>query len=212
MRALLKKDFLLMRSNLAVYVVSALIFAVVFFTTYGEMAVGPMIQSLYTVALVTLPINVISSDEKSGWEVYSMTLPVSRRAVVLSRYALVGVSAFVFAIVNLLLTAGSAVLLGEGLTLDMLFRSMSSPCVGVIIADFVLPVLIYFGSEKGRYLFVIVCFFFMFFPLWLVWGSDVNGYAINEGVVQAVVVLSTVLLTVVSVLLSMVFYAHKEIC
>lgn len=212
MRALLKKDFLLMRSNLAVYVVSALIFAVVFFTTYGEMAVGPMIQSIYTVALVMLPINVISSDEKSGWEVYSMALPVSRRAIVLSRYALIGVSAFVFSMVSLLLTAGSAVLLGEGLTLDMLFRSMISPCVGVIIADFVLPVLIYFGSEKGRYLFVIVCFFLMFFPLWLVWGSDVNVYAINEGVVQAVVVLSTVLLTVVSALLSMVFYARKEIC
>lgn len=219
MRALLKKDFLAMRSNLTVYVVSALIFAVVFFTTYGEMAVGLMLQSFATVVVVMLPINALSSDEKSGWEVYSMTLPVSRRALVLSRYTFVGIVVFVYAVIGLLLTVGYTVWQGDILTFEMLIQLMIFPCVGLVLVNFELPMLLLFGVEKGRYLMAALWFVVAFLPMLLALRFDIDIKAavrglnaVNESTVLAVLALGMAVLTIVSVLLSMAIYARKDIC
>ena len=218
MRALLKKDFLSMRSNLAVYVVSALIFAVVFFTTYGEKAVGLMLQSFSTVVVVMLPINALSSDEKSGWEVYSMSLPISRRVLIFSRYAFVYIVAFVCAVIGLLLTAGYTAWQGEKLTFEMLIQLMICPCVGLVLVNFELPMLLCFGVEKGRYLMAALWFGAAFLPMLLALRFDIDIKAavrglnaVNESIVLAVLLLGTAVITMVSMLISMAIYARKDI-
>ena len=218
MMALLKKDFLSMRSSFAIYVVSALIFAVSFFTMYGEMAVGLMLQSFSTVVVVMLPINALSSDEKSGWEIYCMGLPVSRSALVFSRYAFVGIVAFVYAVIGLLLTVGYMVWQGEILTFEMLIQLMIFPCVGLVLVDFELPMLLHFGVEKGRYLMAALWFVVAFLPMLLALRFDIDIKAavrglnaVNESIFLVVLVLGMAILTIVSVLLSMAIYARKDI-
>ena len=78
MLALLKKDFLVLKKSCAVYLA-----LLVFYTIFGAVNGDFSMFNAFVVLMITimLPVTSLSYDERTKWDVYGMSLPVSRRTV-----------------------------------------------------------------------------------------------------------------------------------
>lgn len=151
MKGLLLKDWYLGKKTLIATLFIMIIFAVVtvisdnnYFMVYS-VVLGGMI-----------PVTLISYDEKSSWNTYSLTMPYTRAQIVSEKY-----------IAAMIILAVSVISLGIGLVvraemskavnLDSVFATLGMlSVVGVITPSIMLPVIFKFGVDKGRFVYYII--------------------------------------------------------
>lgn len=151
MKGLLLKDWYLGKKTLIATLFIMIIFAVVtvisdnnYFMVYS-VVLGGMI-----------PVTLISYDEKSSWNTYSLTMPYTRAQIVSEKY-----------IVTMIILAVSVISLGIGLVvraemskavnLNSVFAALGMlSVVGVITPSIMLPVIFKFGVDKGRFVYYII--------------------------------------------------------
>lgn len=170
MKGLLLKDWYLMKKYCRMYLFLTVVFLVLscikrdnlFFSFYPCLLCG------------MIPVNLLSFDERSGWQHYSGTLPYTKAQIVSAKY-LMGVFAM------------SAVLVMTGVvqTVWMCLEGAFQPeqLAAVLFAIFFLslffsagclPLIFRLGTEKGRVVsLVMVCLFFggLFFVTTLFAGN-----------------------------------------
>ncbi|WP_313639674.1 ABC-2 transporter permease, partial [Paenibacillus sp.] len=100
-----------------------------------------------------LPVTALSYDERAKWDKFALTMPVSRRDMVTSKYVL-GLSfsllgVIIFFLCNLL----TKVELSLNLTTSLVFLGL-----GILVLSLTLPILFKFGVEKGRILMMLIFF------------------------------------------------------
>lgn len=144
MKGLLIKDFIVIAKQLRLFVIVIPIMAMAGGTTAAPMAVlfGSM-----------LPMTAIAYDERSKWDELASMMPYSRRSLVLNKYLLGYIcmlAAAALAYISMLVMAAVGKGGGQGQAGIMLF----SFCCGMIFIAINTPVLIRFGSEKGRLVFI----------------------------------------------------------
>ena len=148
MKALLWKDFCLLRRQLKLYIIAVFIMAFVpnLYLSFFAVVYGALI-----------PYNTIALDEQSGWDGLAAMMPYSPRALALSKYA----TGWIF--------CGCCALLA--LIAGQLEKSVSisaaqpegvllAVCLGAVLIAISLPVLFRFGVAKGRMvttLLVVLC-------------------------------------------------------
>ncbi|MCI5956284.1 MAG: ABC-2 transporter permease [Clostridiales bacterium] len=141
MRGMLLKDLLNLKQLLRVWLMIMAIWIVVGIAKRDVAYIGGMLVML----VIMVPVNVIAYDESSKWDSYALTLPITRRDVVLSKYVLTMLCALVLIVTNTL----CGLLLGESFT-DSLGMSLLFAGVGLCIIFFFLPILFQFGTQKAR--------------------------------------------------------------
>lgn len=152
MKGLLYKDFCVLRKQ-----VKILLLFVVFYAIWSVVAQIPSMMGTMVILLsIMLPISSMSYDEAGQWYRYAFSLPVSRRALVLSKYML----GFLTALGGLLVSAiGNLVILSLTNWENALESWITiGACleVGVIFLSVLIPLLFKFGVEKGRFLIVAI--------------------------------------------------------
>lgn len=145
MRGLLLKDFLVITKQLKLFLIIIPVMAII-----GE-------GSMATLAILmgsVLPMTAIAYDERSKWNEIAVMMPYSKKDIVISKYLLgylcmLGAEVLVIAaqIVMALIRQGNVFE-----SVNMLLLSMAS---GLIFIAINTPVLFQFGSEKGRFVFII---------------------------------------------------------
>lgn len=152
MKGLLYKDFCVLKKQ-----VKILIAFVVFYAVWSVVAQVPSMMGTMVILLsIMMPISSMSYDEAGQWYRYAFSLPVSRRALVLSKYMLGFLTAlgglFVSAIGNLviLFLTNWENALESWITIGACLE------VGVIFLSVLIPLLFKFGVEKGRFLIVAI--------------------------------------------------------
>ena len=146
MKALVYKDLLTLWKNLRNYLLMCVIFQVA--SIAGEDFEFMRFYPLILVA--SLPHTLLAYDERSGWEKYALTLPVSRKKLVGSKY-----------LVGLLLIGGSFLLaaitmgiryrmVGDFSAWDYWFELSVLLTLGVSVMSVALPMSFRLGTEKGR--------------------------------------------------------------
>lgn len=109
---------------------------------------------MFSVYMVIISLTACGYDEKSGWDRYALTLPVSRARIVLSKYvlgllmdALGFVTALVFFILN-----------GTHMQ-EIVFAQCVLQSISLFLLSVQLPVIVKFGVEKARIIVmaVILC-------------------------------------------------------
>lgn len=187
---------------------SFLLFILVFgaFFTY----VNGNVSFLVLILGISLPINAIAFDEKANWDKYALTMPVSRKDMVVSKYLLsvVLLAATTFLSIILLLV------LRKGDLESNLAANIGSFFAGMMLVSLLLPLCFKFGTEKGRILLMVGVF----------GGVGIGSLFINIGTKMpftlngvpfykvAWVVSSVILLLfVISMLISIRIYERKEI-
>lgn len=101
-----------------------------------------------------MPFTAAGYDERAHWEKYGLSLPVTRKQMVLSKYLLglifIGVGAVIVLIFNLVM---GTVTIKESLVVTAALCGC-----GLVVLSFTMPVIFKFGVEKGRFVIIALVF------------------------------------------------------
>lgn len=205
MKALLLKDWYVLRKQAWAYLLIVLVWGLIPSLTLNLLAVvyGAMI-----------PYTAMAYDQRSRWDKFARLLPYSDRTVVLSRYALgwisLSVGAFAVAICQGVLTClPLPAKLSANLSPGFVFAAL---CVGCLLLDLNIPLILRYGTEKARWVAILITF------LTFASVGALNGL-VNDAKTVAAAVLSlaltgmlalTIIATAVSILLSLKFYRENR--
>ncbi|NCB04941.1 MAG: ABC-2 transporter permease [Clostridia bacterium] len=112
-----------------------------------------MLSVMVSVFGAILPITALAYDERGKWERYALTMPISRRDLVLSKYLL-----------GLLLLGGGFLLsvvcqlLGGTGVLSAVVSALQSLSIGALMLSVTLLASFRFGVEKGRFVMMLAVF------------------------------------------------------
>ena len=150
MVGLIKKDLLMIKSNLKMVLIMLVVFFIM--SLQGEFDISFVPPFI----VVMLFMSTFSYDEFNIWDAYAVTLPNGRKNVVKSKY----VASLILTIVTIILTIilNSLVgLINNNLEFDKFISTIMGCVFGVILIQSIMyPFIFKYGMEKGRIgLFVI---------------------------------------------------------
>ncbi len=151
MKGLLMKDWLVLwRKN-----------KLILFILFSSVVVSPFLGSHFFLILAfpiaftftgMLSITTISFDEQSKWEQYAITMPYSRKELVLSKFVFIIIALSVISLISfftwtiLIIFHGNRII-DTQILVSLLMISIS---VGLVLPAINLPLVIKLGAEKGR--------------------------------------------------------------
>ena len=201
MKALLLKDWYVLRKQLWVWFVLLFIWSIVPTLYLNLMAVvyGAMI-----------PYSVMAYDQRSRWDSFARMLPYSDRTVVLSRYTVGWISIAVGGVVMLMLQS----------VLSLFFPRFDCPlwlpltalCVGLVLLDINIPLMLRFGTEKARWITFLMTFLICA-SIGALSGLASDPQPAGAGLLSLALpglLALTVIATAVSILLSLKFYRENR--
>ena len=123
----------------------------------------PQFAASYSIMMMTiLTISTVSYDEYDNGIKYLLVLPVDRRAYVREKYLFsILMACIAWVICSLTGIAGAVIRNADGLG-EYLISSLSVAMLAVLLLGICLPVIFYYGAEKGRgiYTGMLACIFF----------------------------------------------------
>ena len=149
MKGLILKDIYTLRQQGKIYLFMAVFFAVI--SLIGQDSSS--LIGVICVLVAMLPVTALSYDERSNWDRYALTMPLTRRDIVLGKYLLAFISSvigFLFAFCFTLITNGN---LPQSAFLAAAFWLLS-----LFLFSVLMPVFFKFGVEKGRMIMLAVFF------------------------------------------------------
>lgn len=184
---------------------------VAMYVVFGAISKSPeFICMMMVVLCAMIPMVVFSYDAMAKWDSFGLTLPVTRKEVVLSRYIL----AVIFMVGGMLLSLAITLLFYMGQSYDA-EEAMSFVLGGsgasLLLVSVMLPIIYKFGVEKGR--FVIVGFFAVIGAVGFVL-SKLSIPAPSESVLVALIQWSPLLALValvISFYISCYIFKNKEV-
>lgn len=152
MTGLLMKDLLSLKRTLLGMLGLMAIYGVVFSALMGD--ASSFLSSMLTVIFITVTVSSFSYDALVRWDRYALSLPVSRRDLVASKYLL----AVVLAAVGAIAAFAMGVIMGlfhHDLVLEELgLSTVISVGGGLLIVAILLPLIFKFGVEKSRLMLI----------------------------------------------------------
>lgn len=144
MRGLIFKDFINMKKQMKTYIMMIVLWAIIsVFSESGDFFSGVllMIPALAVTA-------AMAYDDRYKWNGYALTMPVTRKDLVASKYVL----SFIFITVTAMVSLIWQLVMGEGIS-GSLESSAIIAAVAMLINGTAIPIFFYFGSEHGRIVF-----------------------------------------------------------
>lgn len=187
MKGLIIKDLINLRSQGKIFALVILFWFVIALATKD----GAFMGSMMMLIAVMMPISTIAFDERTKWDSFALTMPVSRRDIVAGKYVctlIILTAAFVISLI------GSAI---QMISLSgAILTTLNFLAVGIVINDIMLPLMFKFGVEKGRIVFIAV----------VLLGAATATVAVNnDGLIGMIGAMSTMAL-------SAVFMAAAAVC
>lgn len=147
MIGLIKKDLFTLKKQLII-----MIFFVVFYgaLSFAQPGYYSMFAYMITLFSIFVPMTSLGYDDRSEWNKYALTMPVTRKQLVYSKYLL---SILAIAITGVLCLALS-LLLDKSINTESLVTIASSLSIGIIFTSINLPFNLRFGVEKSRFIII----------------------------------------------------------
>lgn len=144
MNGLLIKDFLVIIKQLKLFLLVIPVMAIIGGASTASVAV--LIGAI-------LPMVAIAYDEQSKWHELAIMMPYSKKEMILSKYLLgylgIASTAIIFIITQLVLSSIKHSNIG-----DSLFLFYFAICSGLFLIAINTPILLKFGAQKGRFVFI----------------------------------------------------------
>ena len=153
MNSLILKDFISLKSYSKTLAIIIGFFTIITFTNDEPSFLSGMIILIMSM----LPITSFSYDQHAKWDLFSQTLPVSRKQLVMSKYVLGIISIVAGAILAILLNV--AVLLVKSLEVDIWYLILANSLIALVALlylSILIPLVYKFGVEKSRLLTIVV--------------------------------------------------------
>ena len=202
MKGLILKDFLNLKRHSKYYMILMAFYFILGIANEDFVMFGSMI----IVFSAILPITAISYDEKNNWDSYALTMPISRKDLIVSRYIL----GMIFLISSFFITVLLNVVLGSGSYRESILASSAILAVGIILMSVIFPVIFKYGVEKGRNFMLLI----VLAPTGAAMLLSKFGLTLPDKEVGKILLYSLPLITVavftVSILISVSIYKKKE--
>ena len=215
MKGLLLKDLYMSEKYCRVF----LLIVVVFFGMSLMSGPGFFLLAYPCILMGLIPASLISYDEREKWDVYSGTLPCSRRQLVSCKYLVGLIGELPVICITTVLYALGLFRMGAFDPHAVLGMAAVFLLLGLIGPAATLPFMFRFGAEKGRiaYFAVIILLCGVSAAFGSIQGSGVGENALTAGIVMPQAGVSfflavlAVLFYAVSWRLSIVFYKKREL-
>lgn len=210
MKGLIKKDFLLIKSNLKSFIVIILVFTL--FSMKGE---GFDVSFILPFIAIMMFISTFSWDEFNNFNAYAITLPIGRRNIVKSKY----ISAIIFiaidTIIGLIISYLTTILSKNIFDIEAILSNLFGTILGLsIILAIWLPIVYKFGVEKGRIMLFVGVFAIVFLCATLSklfdFTSLINFLNSLDKVLFIAIPLISIAIMIISYLISVRIYLKKE--
>jgi hypothetical protein len=202
MKGLILKDIINLKQQAKVYLLIIAIWLAIGISSKD----GGFFGMLICVLTTFLPITALSYDEKAKWDKYSLTMPVSKQEVVLSKYILALVASVIGFIISLLFNIVISKVFIESFSASAVYWGIS-----ILIFSIILPLMYKFGVEKGRMLILVV---FLIPTLFALLMSKLNISHPNEVFIsnlKFILPIFILLVLIISVYASIKIYINKEL-
>lgn len=203
MKGLIFKDFNNLMKQYRVLLLLIIFYLVISMSSEDANFFGGVVTILMVMQIIT----TLSYDEKSKWDRYALTMPISRSDLVFSKYILGLILLAIAFAINFIFR----VIAGVGHPLEALLVSLSTTGVGLFFMFLILPVLFNFGVEKGRYITMLI----FFVPTAILMLISRMGLTItNESLINSLPIISVLVLILsglVSVNASLAIFSKKEL-
>ncbi len=149
MTGLILKDFINLKKNVKIFAVLAVLYGFMAFTTTD----ASFFSSMFTMLIAILTLSVYSYDELAKWDVYALTMPVSREDIVRGKYIIMLLLTFIGAVIGTVSTIIIKMLQKNN---DFMSGMQSAWIGGAVIILFyciALPFITKLGVEKARFIF-----------------------------------------------------------
>ena len=153
MNSFILKDIISLKGYSKTLAIIIAFFTIVTFTNDEPSFLSGMIILLMSM----LPITSFSYDQHAKWDLFSQTLPISKKQSVLGKYVLgvitIGIGALLATVLNV------AVALLKSLELDLLYLVEGNGLIALVALLYIsilLPLVYRFGVEKSRMLMIVV--------------------------------------------------------
>lgn len=203
MKGLIIKDFLNLKRQGKILGIMIIFYVFLAISSGNNSMLGGVIAVLCAI----LPVTAFSYDERAKWDKYALTMPVSRRDLVISKYLLgliLLVAAFIINLVFNLFTS-------EDQLKEILLMSLLLTGGALVFLSLILPVLFKFGVEKGRTLMLLL----LFVPTGLIVLFAKLGIGMPSAAVlntlQTLAPIIVLAILIISVALSLKIYAKREL-
>lgn len=212
MKGLLLKDYYVMLKNCRAFLPLVIVFLAVsavsphnsFFRYYTAIMVG------------MIPMNLLSFDEKDGWDRTCIMFPYTRTQMVSGKYLYGLILVLFLAAVSGLLVAAAGISSGMIAWQQLLRDTAVMATAGLMASAFVLPFSFKFGTEKGRIAYyaviVLICAMLGMIAIGVEEGGKnrIIQMLLSENAVYGYMAAS-LLVYIVSWLLSVCFYKKREL-
>ncbi len=206
MKGLIIKDILNLKKQAKI-----MLFFILF---YGVMSFATKDSNMATFILVLmLSMMVITSfayDDVAKWDKYALSMPITRKEAVASKYVLMVISNIFGAVLSILMSLVTGTLLKTLNVKDMLLFTGSAVGVSIIFISIIMPLIYKFGVEKARLMVFIVVAIPMLIGF-LVANSGMNPP--SDDVVKGLIYASpifAILIVAISYMISCKIYMNKE--
>lgn len=151
-KGLIIKDLLQLKSYKRTLIMFILIFTVTSIVQENSSGIGSMIVVMMTLGLGMFSMATFNYDEMAKADRYILTLPLTKKEIVLSKYILVSISTIIGSIIGILLSLVIGFIMNKQFPniLDIIYLGLG----GILGVGFVeaiqIPCVYKFGAEKGR--------------------------------------------------------------
>jgi ABC-type transport system involved in multi-copper enzyme maturation permease subunit len=145
MIGLIKKDLFTLKKQLII-----IIFFVAFygFLSFAQSSNYSMFAYMVTLFSIFIPMTSLAYDDRSEWNKYAITMPVTRKQLVYSKYLLSLLAIGITGVLCLVLS----LLLDKSITTESLVTIASSLSIGMLFLSINLPFNFKFGVDKSRFI------------------------------------------------------------
>lgn len=151
MKGLILKDIINLKKNFRIFGLLSVLYIVLAITSKDT----GFFSSVITMLFAILTLSLFSYDDLAKWDIYALTMPVSREDMVSSKYIMLILLTLFGTVFSSIVTMGINIALKS----DSLFTSVSNAFVGafvvIILYSFVFPFIIKLGVDKARIIFFV---------------------------------------------------------
>lgn len=153
MKGLLTKDFMISKRSLAMFAaIVGILFVISLLFSDTNLLSGTMPSFLMAYFTIFLSITLFSYDEVSKWNLYALTLPISKQLLVAGRYLYL----FLALLAGMVISVVFSALSGTLLQLEFLLTLLGSAAASLLLVSILLPLLYRFGPQTARILMMVI--------------------------------------------------------
>lgn len=149
MTGLILKDFINLKRNLRIFSILIVL--------YGARAItskdASFFSSIFTMLFAILIMSTFSYDEMAKWDVYALTMPISRDNIVQGKYLMALILTVLGTAISSLFTIALNIVMELPSVVKGLEVSFLGAAIILLYYSVTLPIITKMGVEKGRFIF-----------------------------------------------------------